>query len=164
MGGPTNQSSPATLSFSFLSSPLGDIGAKLCGQSDHTLTLMLRCLYKNVFVFNLSLWRCFCFRLFCPCMYSCAGWPRSIKGIVPQSISYRLINNQPHILDSNGVWYSSFWLEGPKNQRNLEILVSKFVPRGFEARRTWGFEAQRHGVSRGDAGVSRGSNTDKTLQ
>merc|ERR1711923_475583 len=62
-----------------------------------------------------------------------------------------------HILDSNGVWYNSFWSEGPKNHRNLKILVSKFVPRGFEARRTWGFEAQRHGVSRGGAGVSRGS-------
>ena len=53
------------------------------------------------------------------------------------------------------VWYSSFWSEGPKNHRNLKILVSKFVPRGFEARRTWGFEARRHGVSRGGAGVSR---------
>ena len=53
------------------------------------------------------------------------------------------------------MWYSSFWSEGPKNHRNLKILVSKFVPRGFEARRTWGFEARRHGVSRGGAGVSR---------
>ena len=61
-----------------------------------------------------------------------------------------------HILDNNGVWYSSFWSEGPKNHRNLKILVSNFVPRGFEARRTWGFEARRHGVSRGGAGVSRG--------
>ena len=34
---------------------------------------------------------------------------------------------------------------------NLKILVSKFVPRGFEARRTWGFKAQRHGVLRGSA-------------
>ena len=46
------------------------------------------------------------------------------------------------------MWYSSFWLEGPKNHRNLKILVSKFVHRGFEA--------QHHGVSRGGAGVSRG--------
>ena len=56
LGGLANQSSPATLSFSFLSSPLGDIGAKLCGQSDHTLTLMLRCLYKtflcSIFLFG----------------------------------------------------------------------------------------------------------------
>ena len=36
-----------------------------------------------------------------------------------------------------------------------KILVSNFVPRGFEVRRTWGFEARRHGVSRGGAGVSR---------
>ena len=62
-----------------------------------------------------------------------------------------------HILDSNVVWYSSFWSEGPKNHRNLKILVLNFVPRGFEARRTWGFEAQHHGVSRGGAGVSRHS-------
>merc|ERR1711873_288228 len=44
---------------------------------------------------------------------------------------------------------------GPKNHRNLKILVSKFVPRGFEARRTWGFEARRRGVSRRGAWVSR---------
>ena len=25
----------------------------------------------------------------------------------------------PHILDSNGVWYSSFWSEGPKNLLNM---------------------------------------------
>ena len=55
------------------------------------------------------------------------------------------------------MWYSSFWSERPKNHRNLKILVSNFVPRGFEARRTWGFEAQHHGVSRGGAGVSRHS-------
>ena len=42
---------------------------------------------------------------------------------------------QPHILDSNGVWYSPFWLEGPKNHPNLKILVSKFVPRDLEAQR-----------------------------
>ena len=72
-----------------------------------------------------------------------------------QAVSVK--NVKSHILDSNGVWYSSFWSEGPKNHRNLKILVSKFVPRGFEARRTRGFEAQRHGVSRGGAGVSRGS-------
>ena len=86
---------------------------------------------------------------------------------------------QPHILDSNGVWYSLFWLEGPKNHQNLKILVSNFVPGGFEARRTWGFEAQRDGVWRGGAGVLRhsamgfggtapwgleGRRTDKTLQ
>merc|ERR1711923_606317 len=65
------------------------------------------------------------------------------------------LSPKSHILDSNGVWYSSFWSEGPKNHRNLKILVSKFVPRGFEARRTWGFEARRDGVSRRGAGVSR---------
>ena len=54
------------------------------------------------------------------------------------------------------MWYSPFWSEGPKNHQNLKILVSKFVPRGFEVQRTWGFEARRHGVSRGGAGVSRG--------
>ena len=43
------------------------------------------------------------------------------------------------------MWYSSFWSEGPKNHQNLKILVSKFVPRGFEAQQTWGFEAQHQG-------------------
>ena len=137
LGGLANQSSPATLSFSFLSSPLGDIGAKLCGQSDHTLTLMLRCLYKNVFVFNLSLWRCFCFRLFCPCMYSCAGWPRSIKGIVPQSISYRLIN-------------LIFWIV-------MGCGIARFGWRGLKTTQTWKFWSQSFspGTSRGIERTSR---------
>ena len=55
-----------------------------------------------------------------------------------------------------GCGIARFWSEGPKNHPNLKILVSNFVPRGFEARRTWGFEARRHGVSRGGAGVSWG--------
>ena len=73
------------------------------------------------------------------------------------SSTKKILSPKSHILDSNGLWYSSFWSVVPKNHQNLKILVSKFVPRGFEARRTWGFEAQRHGVSRGGAGVSRGS-------
>ena len=56
------------------------------------------------------------------------------------------------------VWYSSFWSEGPKNHQNLKILVSKFVPRGFEAQQTWGFEAQHQGFRGTAPGVSRGSN------
>ena len=79
----------------------------------------------------------------------------TIKGILHQT---KILLPKSHILGCNGVWYSSFWSEEPKNHRNLKILVSKFVPRGFEARRTWGFEAQQHGVSRGGGGVSRHSN------
>ena len=56
---------------------------------------------------------------------------------------------QPHILDSNGVWYSPFWLEGPKNHPNLKILVSKFVPWDLKGHRTSDLEGQRHGTSRG---------------
>ena len=56
-----------------------------------------------------------------------------IKGILHQKIFYRL-----NLIFWIEVWYSSFWSEGPKNHRNLKILVSNFVPRGFEARRTWG--------------------------
>ena len=78
---------------------------------------------------------------------------RLLKG----SSTKNFLSAKSHILGSNGVWYSSFWSEGPKNHRNLKIVVSNFVPRGFEARRTWGFEAQHHGVSRGGAGVSRHS-------
>ena len=55
----------------------------------------------------------------------------------------KILLPKPHILDSNGLWYSTFWSEGPKNHRNLKILVSYFVPRGFEA--------QRDGVWRGGA-------------
>ena len=49
------------------------------------------------------------------------------------------------------MWYSSLWSEGPKNHQNLNILVSNFVPRGFEA--------QRDGVWRGSAmGPRRAAN------
>ena len=88
-------------------------------------------------------------------------WISSKKQII--LLTYRdpppknFLSPKSHILDSNGVWYSSFWLEGPKNHRNLKNLVSNFVPRGFEARRTWGFEAQRDGVWRGGAMGFRGA-------
>ena len=62
-----------------------------------------------------------------------------------------------HILDCNGVWYSSFCWEGRKNHLNLNILVPDFVPRGFEARRRWGFEARREGFRGMVGGVSRHS-------
>ena len=42
----------------------------------------------------------------------------------------KILSPKPHILDSNGAWYSSFWWEVPKNHINLKILVSKFVPQG----------------------------------
>ena len=82
----------------------------------------------------------------------------SLKGSSTKKIS------KSHILDSNGVWYSSFWSEGPINHRNLKILVSNFVhlgfrgtaPWGFEGRRR-GFEGRRHGVSRGGAMGFRGA-------
>merc|ERR1712012_1414396 len=78
----------------------------------------------------------------------------NLKGILHKK---NFLSPKSHILDSNGVWYSSFWSEGPKNHRDLKILVSNFVPRGFEARRTWGFEGRRHGVSRGGAMGFRGA-------
>ena len=40
------------------------------------------------------------------------------------------LSTKPHILDSNEVWFSSFWSEGPKNHLTLNILVSNFVPLG----------------------------------
>ena len=61
-----------------------------------------------------------------------------LEGILHQKKFYR---KKSHIWDSNGLWllwYCSFWLEGPKNHLNLKmlnILVSNFVTRGFEARR-----------------------------
>ena len=53
------------------------------------------------------------------------------------------------------MWYSSFCSEGPKNHLNSKILVSDFVPRGFEARRRWGFEAWNQGFRGTESGVSR---------
>ena len=40
------------------------------------------------------------------------------------------LSPKPYILDSNGVWYSSFWSEGRKNY--LNFLVTKFVPWNLE--------------------------------
>ena len=50
-----------------------------------------------------------------------------LNGIVP----HFFLSIKSHILDSDGVWYSSFWSEGsiPYNPLNLTILVLDFVPR-----------------------------------
>ena len=42
--------------------------------------------------------------------------------VIPQKI----LLPKPHILDINGVWYSSFWSEGPKPK--LEHFGLKFCP------------------------------------
>ena len=49
------------------------------------------------------------------------------KGTVPEKIA----SPKPHILESNGVWYSLFRSEGPKDHLNLKILVLEFVPLGL---------------------------------
>ena len=38
----------------------------------------------------------------------------------------------PHVLNSNGVWYSLFWLEGPKNHQNWKdsLKICPLAPRG----------------------------------
>ena len=61
-----------------------------------------------------------------------------------------------HILDSNGVWYSPVWSEGPKNHLNLKSLVSKIVVWDLGGRCTKDLQGRRHGTSRSDAGVSTG--------
>ena len=40
-----------------------------------------------------------------------------------------------HILNSNGVWYSWIWLEGPINAQNSTFLGFHFVPRDLDSRR-----------------------------
>ena len=65
------------------------------------------------------------------------NWSFFLKG----SYHKRFSIAKPHILESNGVWYTSFWLEGPKNHLKLKILVSKFVPWDLEATRIWNLEA-----------------------
>ena len=71
------------------------------------------------------------------------------------SSTKNLLLLKSHFLDCNGVWYSSFCSEGPKNHLNLNILVPDFVLRGFEARQRWGFEARREGFRGMAGGVSR---------
>ena len=48
----------------------------------------------------------------------------------------KILSIKPHILDSNGVWYCSFWLERSLNPLNLKILVLDFVPRDLKWQRT----------------------------
>ena len=67
------------------------------------------------------------------------------------SSTKKILSLKSHILDCNGLWYSLFCSEGPKKHLNLKMLVPDFVPRGFKARRRWGFEARREGF-RGMAG------------
>ena len=40
-----------------------------------------------------------------------------------------------HILDSNGVWYCSFWSEGSINPLNLNNIVPDFFYRSLRPRR-----------------------------
>ena len=80
------------------------------------------------------------------------------KNLLPKSL----------ILDINGVWYSSFWSEGPKNHLNLKDLVSRFDPRDFEAKWTWDFEARRKKQEMGPQGAPKGpqgtAGNDKALR
>ena len=49
-----------------------------------------------------------------------------------------LFSVKSHILNSNGVWYSWFWPEGPINARNSTFLGFNFVPRDLDSRRHMG--------------------------
>ena len=82
-------------------------------------------------------------------MYSCAGWPRSIKGIVPQSISYRLINLIFWIVMGCGI--ARFGWRGLKTTKTW-----KFSPWDLKGHRT-DLEGRRNGTSRGSAMGRRGA-------
>ena len=49
------------------------------------------------------------------------------------SFTIFLFSVRTHILDSNEVWYSWFWSEGPKNALNPKFLDFYFVPRDLES-------------------------------
>ena len=73
--------------------------------------------------------------------------------------------------DSNGVWYSSFWSERPKNHLNLKILVSNFPPWDLEGCRTdlkWQRHRSQHRVGGGSMGLTfvlvKAVNLDKSIQ
>ena len=53
----------------------------------------------------------------------------SLKGIVPQFVSIAQIS---YYIDSNRVWYRSFWSEGFINSINFTILVLDIVPRDLK--------------------------------
>ena len=49
------------------------------------------------------------------------------------SFTIFLFSVRTHILNSNGVWYSWFWSEGPKNAPNSRFWVFYFVPRDLDS-------------------------------
>ena len=48
-----------------------------------------------------------------------------IKGILRQK---KFVSSNYHILDSKGVLYSSFWLDGSENPRNLKKRTQNLSP------------------------------------
>ena len=64
-------------------------------------------------------------------------WQES-KGNLKGSFTIFLFLVRSHILNSNGVWYSWFWPEGPINAQNSIFLGFKFVPRDLDSQRHMG--------------------------
>ena len=46
------------------------------------------------------------------------------------SSTKKIPSPKSHILDSNGVWYSPVWSEGPKNHLNLKVWSQILLSRG----------------------------------
>ena len=119
--------------------------------NESSVVTVLWCILPDV-VCHIHLW----YRLIWP------GWPGqkaklinpSFKGILHQKNFYRL-NLIFWIVMGCGI--ARFGRRGLKTTETWKFWSQNLSPRGFEARRTWGFEAQHHGVSRGGAGVSRHS-------
>ena len=64
-----------------------------------------------------------------------------------------------HILDSDGVWYSLFWSEWPKNHVNLKIRSQSLPPWDIKVCCTSNLEGRRHGTSGGATRTSRSHGT-----
>ena len=58
--------------------------------------------------------------------------------ILKGSFTIFLFFVRTHILNSNGLWYSWFWSEGPINAPNSRFLGFYFVPRDLDSRRHMG--------------------------
>ena len=77
-------------------------------------------------------------------LYVVPTWCRNylLTGIIPQKKFYC-----PNLIFwiVMGCGKARFGQQRLKKHQNMIILVSKLIPSGFEARRTWGFEAKQQG-------------------
>ena len=78
--------------------------------------------------------------------------PYSMTPLLKGSFTIFLFLVRSYILNSNGVWYSWFWLEGPINAQNSIFGGFKFAPRDLDSQRHMGPRLAAQGTLTRSAG------------